>query len=47
MVKAFSVVLLLALVGCSGVPTRQHAASPCSVAEASTACQVERYNNAP
>lgn len=44
MVKAFSVVLLFALAGCSGVPY-QHAPSPCSISEASYECQVERYFN--
>jgi hypothetical protein len=44
MVKAFSVVLLLALAGCSGVPP-QYAASPCATSEASYACQIERYFN--
>ena len=43
--KAFSVVFLLALAGCSGVPHSQYAESPCSAGEATYACQVERYNN--
>ncbi len=47
MVKAFSVLLLLALAGCSGVPSSQYASSACAGAEASQACQVERYQNAP
>ena len=45
MVKAFSVVLLLGLVGCSGIPAGQYTVSPCSADEASYACQVERYHN--
>ena len=43
--KAFIVGTLLALTGCSGVPAHQGAASPCAMAEASHACQVERYHN--
>jgi hypothetical protein len=45
MVKAFSVVWLLALAGCSGVPESQYTVSPCSTGEASYACQIERYQN--
>jgi hypothetical protein len=45
MVKAFLVVFILALSGCSGVPYRQHVASPCFASEASYECQVERYHN--
>jgi hypothetical protein len=45
MAKAFSVVFLLALAGCSGVPHRQDTASACSAGEASYECQIERYNN--
>ena len=45
MVKAFSVVLVLALAGCSGVPYRQYTASPCSMGEATYECQIERYHN--
>jgi hypothetical protein len=44
MAKAITVVLLLALAGCSAVPRRQDA-SPCAVSEASYECQVERYQN--
>jgi hypothetical protein len=44
-VKAFSVILFLALAGCSGIPQRQSGASPCSAGEAAYACQVERYQN--
>jgi hypothetical protein len=45
MVKAFSVVFLLALAGCSGVPYRPYIESPCSTGEASYPCQIERYHN--
>ncbi|HXE48676.1 MAG TPA: hypothetical protein VN663_09915 [Ramlibacter sp.] len=45
MVKAFIVVLLLALAGCSGVPTRPYIESPCSAGEATYECQIERYHN--
>lgn len=47
MVKALSIVFLLALAGCSGVPDRQYAASACSSSETSQACSVERYHRAP
>ena len=45
MAKAFSVIILLALAGCSGVAHRQYGPSACSTGEASYACQVERYHN--
>jgi hypothetical protein len=45
MVKAFSVVFILALAGCSGLPSRQYTVSPCFAGEASYECQVERYHN--
>jgi hypothetical protein len=45
MVKSLSVVFLLALAGCSGLPRAQYVASPCSAGEATYACQVERYHN--
>ena len=45
MIKAFSVALLLAVAGCSGISPRQSTVSPCSAGEASYACQIERYNN--
>jgi hypothetical protein len=45
MVKAFSVIFLLALAGCSDVPRRPYIESPCSIGEASYACQIERYHN--
>ena len=44
MVKAFSIVLV-ALAGCSGLPTYQYSPSACLAGEASYACQVERYQN--
>lgn len=45
MVKAFGVVVILALAGCSGVLPRQNTASPCVASEASYECQIERYQN--
>jgi hypothetical protein len=45
MIKAISVILLLALAGCSSIPQPQYTASPCAAGEASYACQVERYHN--
>ncbi|MDB5940796.1 MAG: hypothetical protein JWQ13_362 [Ramlibacter sp.] len=45
MIKALSVVLLLALAGCSGMPQAQPVVSACAAGEASYACQVERYHN--
>jgi hypothetical protein len=45
MVKAFSVVVILVLAGCSAVPYRQPTVSPCAAGEASYECQVERYQN--
>jgi hypothetical protein len=45
MIKAFTIVLLFGLAGCSGIVHRRHDDSPCSVDEASYACQVERYQN--
>jgi hypothetical protein len=45
MLKAFSVVIVLALAGCSGVPSYQPTASACLAGEASYDCQVERYLN--
>jgi hypothetical protein len=45
MVRALSVVLLLGLAACSGIPESQYTVSPCSTGEASYACQVERYHN--
>jgi hypothetical protein len=43
MVKTISVVFIVALAGCSGMPKYQHTASPCFAGEASYECQVERY----
>jgi hypothetical protein len=37
--------LLLALVGCSGLPAAPPSDSPCAVSEASYACQVKRYHD--
>ena len=45
MVKAFGIVFLLALAGCSGVPLRHSTALPCSMGESTYECQVERYHN--
>lgn len=45
MVKAISVVFILALAGCSGAPYRERTASPCFTGEASYECQIERYQN--
>ena len=41
--NSFTIVLLLALAGCSALPRGQFAASPCDVSQASYECQVERY----
>ena len=46
MSKAFTLALLFALAGCSGVPAVQYYGSACDAGEASMACQVERYNRA-
>ncbi|WP_167772530.1 hypothetical protein [Ramlibacter henchirensis] len=48
MVKAFGLVLLLALAGCSGMATqRPSTASPCLTdGEHSWGCQIERYHRA-
>jgi hypothetical protein len=45
MVKAFSVVVILALAGCSGVASYRPSASACLAGEATYDCQVERYLN--
>lgn len=45
MVHAFTLVFVLALAGCSGLPRYQHTASPCAAGEATYECQVERYQN--
>ena len=49
MAKASSVILLLALTACSGLPQRQVAAAStaCAGAEYSYSCQIERYQSAP
>lgn len=43
--RAFSVLLLLALAGCAGVPRGRDAASACAASEASYECQVQRYHD--
>jgi hypothetical protein len=45
MAKTCLVVLLVALAGCAAVPQGQYSVSACNGAEASYACQVERYHN--
>lgn len=47
MVHTIRILLLLALAGCAGVPQQPASpmASACVNAEASYACQVERYHN--
>jgi hypothetical protein len=45
MKKVFTVALLLALAGCSGLPPAQYTESACDAGEATYACQVERYHN--
>jgi len=47
MLKASSLIILLALAACSGVPQRQYAASPCSASPGGYECQIDRYMNAP
>jgi hypothetical protein len=47
MVKTFSLVLLVALIGCSGLAQREHASSPCDVNQAGYDCQFEQYHRAP
>lgn len=47
MVKALSLILLLALSACSGVPQGQYSSSPCASSQSSHDCQVHRYMNAP
>jgi hypothetical protein len=44
MTRALHLAILLALAGC-GTLRQPPAASPCSLDEASYACQVERYHN--
>lgn len=47
MIQAVRILVLLALAGCAGAPQQPYsaAASACVGAEASYACQVERYHN--
>jgi hypothetical protein len=45
MSKAFTLALLMAVAGCSGLPPAQYSGSPCDAGEATYACQVERYHN--
>jgi len=45
MSKAFSVLLSLALAGCSVPPASVHSASPCAAGEATYACQIQRYHD--
>ncbi len=47
MVKAFSLVLLVALIGCSGLAQREYASSPCAVNQSGYDCQIEQYHRAP
>ena len=43
--RTVTILVLLGLAGCAGLPTQAPAASPCAAGESSWACQVERYNN--
>jgi uncharacterized lipoprotein YmbA len=45
MARRFTLILLLALAGCSSHPPYQASPSPCSAGEASYDCQIERYQN--
>lgn len=47
MIKALSVVFLVALAGCTVIPPGQYALSPCSVSPAGYDCQVLQYMRAP
>jgi hypothetical protein len=48
MLKASSLILLLALAACSSVPQGQYAASSCSASSPNSyECQIERYLRAP
>jgi hypothetical protein len=47
MAKAFSLLVLVALAACSGVPQRPAGDSPCSTSPGGYLCQIERYANAP
>ena len=46
MIKAFGIVLLLALAGCATAPPASSSPSACSADPASYACQVELYAKA-
>ena len=45
MAKSLCALLLAALAGCSGLPAYERPVSPCDGAEASYACQVQRYHD--
>ena len=45
MKTSFSILLLLSLAGCAGLPQSGPLASACTAGEATYACQVERYHN--
>lgn len=40
-----SIVLLLALAACSGLPAAERPVSPCSLDESSYDCQIQRYHD--
>ncbi|MEJ5992700.1 hypothetical protein WG902_22110 [Ramlibacter sp. PS3R-8] len=47
MTKAFTLALLFALAGCSGMPAARYTGSACDGGkEASMECQIERYSKA-
>jgi hypothetical protein len=46
MAKAISLIFLLALTACSGVPQGQYTTTPCTGNEASKECQAYRYERA-
>ena len=49
MVRALSLIALLALAGCTAMQRNTSARSdhPCAAGEATYACQIERYQRAP
>ena len=47
MLKASSLIVLLVLAACSGVPQGGYVASPCSTSPGGYECQVQRYMAAP
>ena len=47
MVKTISLIFLLALAGCSGIPQGQYAASPCATNPGGYDCQIQNYFRAP